>query len=278
VIAGRERRAVRIGDRPQHAHPNDDHPGSVAGVLGAHRQNRFAVRLDWGPSGAAAICPGCDVAVVVDVLSFTTTVTVAADRGVDVLPYRSGDDDGARAVAEAHDATLAVGRSRARPGEVSLSPVSVRAAGGLRRLVLPSPNGSTISAALADEVAAVVALSLRNRRAVADHLSTRDDLRVAMICAGERWPDGSIRPAVEDLWGAGALVDLLDRRDVAPEAAAAAAAFRAVQGDVGAALRACASGRELIDAGHPADVDVAAELDASASVPVLRDRVFVAGQ
>jgi hypothetical protein len=33
----------------------------------------------------------------------------------------------------------------------------------------------------------------------------------------------------------------------------------------------------LIDAGYPGDVDVAAELDASASVPVLRDGTFVAG-
>jgi 2-phosphosulfolactate phosphatase len=150
----------------------------------------------------------------------------------------------------------------------------VRAAPELRRLVLPSPNGSTISAALADEVPVVVALSLRNRRAVADWLSAHD-ATVAVICAGERWPDGTLRPAVEDLWGAGALVDLLDSPDIAPEAAAAAAAFRAVHDHVRTALRSCASGRELIDAGYPGDVDVAAELDASAAVPVLRDGVFV---
>ena len=98
-----------------------------------------------------------------------------------------------------------------------------------------------------------------------------------MVCAGERWPDGSLRPAVEDLWGAGALVDVLVARrvaDVAPEAVAAAAAFGALDGCVGAALRACASGRELIDAGYPDDVEIAAELDRSASVPVLRDGVF----
>ena len=72
-------------------------------------------------------------------------------------------------------------------------------------------------------------------------------------------------------------INALDRWDVAPEAAAAAAAFRAVQGDISAALRSCASGRELIDMGYPGDVDVAAELDGSASVPVLDDGMFVAG-
>jgi 2-phosphosulfolactate phosphatase len=246
-------------------------------MLDAHRQTGSALRLEWGPTGAAAIGRGCDVAVVVDVLSFTTTVTVATDRGVSVLPYRWGDD-GARATAEAYGATLAVGRSRARPGAVSLSPGSVREAHDLHRLVLPSPNGSTISAELAGEVPAVVAVSLRNRRAVAAWLLQRRDLRVAVVCSGERWPDGSLRPAVEDLWGGGALVDLLMQggwRDVAPEAAAAAAAFRGVEPDVGAALRACASGRELIDAGYPGDVEIAAELDRSPSVPVLREGAFV---
>ena len=251
-------------------------------MLDAHRQAGSALRLDWGPTGAAAIGRGCGIAVVVDVLSFTTTVTVAADRGIAVLPHPWGDGDAARALADARGATLAVGRSRARPGAVSLSPASVRRAHDLRRLVLPSPNGSTISAGLAGDVPAVVAVSLRNRRAAARWLHERrasdPGLRVAVVCAGERWPDGTLRPAVEDLWGAGALIELLIADgwpDVAPEATAAAAAFGALDGAVEAGLRAGASGRELIDAGHPDDVGIAAELDRSRSVPVLRDGAFI---
>jgi 2-phosphosulfolactate phosphatase len=249
-------------------------------VLDAHRQADAALRLEWGPTGAAAVAPGCAVGVVIDVLSFTTTVTVAADRGIPVLPYRWSDEEGAQALAAAQGAMLAVGRSRAGPGAVSLSPRTVRTARDLRRLVLPSPNGATVALALARHVPEVVAVSLRNRRAAATWLlarrAVRPDLRLAVICAGERWPDGSLRPAVEDLWGAGALVALLRAGgwpDVAPEATAAAAS---VPDDLGPALRACASGRELIDAGYPDDVDTAAELDASGSVPVLRDGAFVA--
>jgi 2-phosphosulfolactate phosphatase len=99
---------------------------------------------------------------------------------------------------------------------------------------------------------------------------------VAVVCAGERWPDGTLRPAVEDQWGAGALVGLLvdgGWPDVAPEARAAAASLPDL--DIGAALRACASERELVDAGHADDVATAAELDASPHVPVLRDGAFV---
>jgi 2-phosphosulfolactate phosphatase len=246
-------------------------------VLDAHRQPAAALRLEWGPTGAAAVAPGCGVAVVVDVLSFTTTLTVAADRGVTVWPHPWAD---ATAFAAARDATCAVGRSAAGPGRVSLSPGTVRAAPGLRRLVLPSPNGSAISAALAGTVPAVLGVSLRNRATAAAWLLARraadPGLRVAVVPAGERWPDGSLRPAVEDLWGAGALVALLldgGWPDAGPEARAAAAAFTAL-GDVAAALRACASGRELADAGYPDDVAVAAELDASRAVPLLRDGAY----
>ena len=120
-----------------------------------HSQDRHVVRLDWGPTAAEglttyAVAAGSPVcAVVVDVLSFTTCVSVALDGGTTVHPY-PWKDDSAEAFAAARGATLAVPRSRSRHGGgVSLSPSSIRAAGPLRDLVLPSPNGSTIAARLA---------------------------------------------------------------------------------------------------------------------------------
>lgn len=237
----------------------------------AHRQIGARVRFDWGRTGADAIAGGAAVTVVVDVLSFTTTLSVAADRGIEVFPYRWGAD-GLADFAARRGATAAVGRRVARPGEVSLSPGTVRRAPDLTRLVLPSPNGSAIAHRLARSGAPCVGASLRNAAAAAAWITATHgpDATVAVIAAGERWPDGSLRPAVEDLWGAGAvLANLAGPERLSPEATAAARAWQAVEPDLGAALRACASGRELIDGGFAEDVAVAAEVGAGRAVPVL---------
>ena len=222
------------------------------------------IHLEWGPTGAATL--DAEVVVVVDVLSFTTTTTVAVERGMTVLPF-GWKDERAAAYAEQRDAVLAIGRfeARERPGLPSLSPAAMAQASA-QRVVLPSPNGSTICALLAERGCTVVAASLRNAGAVARWVAGRD---VAVVASGERWPDDTLRPAVEDLWGAGAVLRHLD--GLTPEARSAVAAYGAMApGD----LHACASGRELVDAGFATDVDVAAQLDVSEVVPVLVDGEF----
>ncbi|MGK5677810.1 2-phosphosulfolactate phosphatase [Actinoplanes sp. URMC 104] len=240
------------------------------------------IRFDWGPVGADTVAPGAAFVAVVDVLSFTTTLTVAVERGISVLPYRWRDDS-AVAVARRHGAMLAVLRSQAGPGQVTLSPESMlRELGTARidRLVLPSPNGSAISARLAAAGSTVVGVCLRNAAAAAEWVRDRAGERpVAVVAAGERWPDGSLRPAVEDLWGAGAfLARLADRGGTAgwsPEARTAVAAYRGVAGDLATALPESASGRELRANGFAGDVAVAADQDATRAVPVLREGWFV---
>ena len=268
-------------------------------MMSWHSQDRHVVRLDWGPGAAEdltayAVAAGSPVcAVVVDVLSFTTCVSVAVDAGTRVHPYR-WKDASARTFADGLGATLARPRSATGvDGGVSLSPSSIRAAGPTGDLVLPSPNGSTTSAVLAGAGADVVAASLRNRSAVAAWLvdwlessrgsgGSHAQPAVVVVPAGERWPDGSLRPAVEDLWGAGAVIAALAGRLehragpllLSPEAEAAGTTWLAVEDRIGEALHACASGRELVEQGWPDDVAVAAELDASDVVPVLTDGAF----
>ena len=239
------------------------------------------IRFDWGPAGADATGPGAALVAVVDVLSFTTALTVAVERGIAVLPYRWRDESAER-VARPHHAVLAVGRKQVPgAGQVSLSPDSIRRSTGIERLVLPSPNGATIAARLAEAGATVVGVSLRNADAAAASVVRRLGAgeAVAVVAAGERWPDGSLRPAVEDLWGAGAFIAALVRRGagaLSVEAGTALAAYRSVADDLPTALRDCASGRELQAHGFPGDVTVAAQLNAATAVPILTDGWFVA--
>jgi 2-phosphosulfolactate phosphatase len=143
--------------------------------------------------------------------------------------------------------------------------------------VLPSPNGSTIAAAAAGGT--VVAACLRNVRAVAHWLHDQPitaEQPATIIASGERWPDGSLRPALEDLIGAGAVIDALMAlgvTDVSPEAEAARAAFAATV-SIPDAVRRSTSGVELITSGFGADVEVAVQGEASELVPVLTNGAF----
>ncbi|GAB4054114.1 2-phosphosulfolactate phosphatase [Catellatospora paridis] len=246
-------------------------------MINPYQQAGHRVRVDWGPRGADAVAAGAAVVAVVDVLSFTTALTVAADLGIEVLPYRWRDAS-AFEYARRHDALLAVGRSEVDARHpVSLSPVTIRSAVGVRRLVLPSPNGSTIALGLAESGATVVGVSLRNAAAAASWTAARlagdPDAVVAVVAGGERWrADDSLRPAVEDLWGVGAFVDALDRHgfgSLSPEAEVAAAAYLRVAGRFPQVLQDCASGRELTGYGYPQDVAIAAEVGVSRVAPVL---------
>lgn len=250
----------------------------------AHTQCDDTVRCEWGGVGAAAVAGDLgvhDLAVVVDVLSFSTTVTVAVAAGATVWPFR-WEDDRAAAFAAQRDAVLAVGRLEARaagaPAEarVSLSPAEISAwAVPGARLVLPSPNGATISAAIDQVGVPVVAGCLRNATAVARRADAvlAAGGRVAVVPCGERWLDGSLRPAQEDWWGAGAILAALTApAALSAEAQAAADAYRAMGVD---ALTRCASGRELVAKGYADDVAVAAQIDADGVVPALRDGAFV---
>lgn len=227
------------------------------------------VALEWGPVGAKVLAESCDVLVVVDVLSFSTALTVAVEQGAKVWPHTGGES--ARQLARDIDAVLA--GSRSSHEGITLSPASLLDMESDTRLVLPSPNGSSIAFAAVNGARPVVAGCLRNASAVGRYL--RDAGRIGLVPAGEQWSDGSLRPAYEDLVGAGAVADRLQAYDpgvtLSPEAEAAALAFRSLR-----PLEQCPSGMELVEKGFAEDVRIAGELDASQAVPVLVEGRFVA--
>ncbi len=231
-----------------------------------------AYRFEWGEEGLASLAPDAGVVVIVDVLRFTTAVCCALESDAVVLPYR-WSDDGAAGYARANDALLA---GRREDGALSLSPTDLLTVQPGTRLVLPSPNGSTL-AFLARDLGArhVLAGCLRNAQATATAaMELAKGECIAFIAAGERWPTkGSpLRPAVEDMLGAGAMLAALDPSGAAgaprcsPEAAAARAAFVHARPLLYDTLRNTTSGRELIERGCDDDVATAAAHDVSTTV------------
>lgn len=222
-------------------------------------------RLEWGPAGVKAVAAPA-VVVIVDVLRFSTAVEAASSRGATVYPH-GWHCDSLQPRARRLEARVADGSAG-----LSLSPLSLLALHPGERVLLPSPNGASCSLLAAGRGTKVVAACLRNAGAVASYL---DDLgaAVTVIACGERWPDGSLRPAVEDLLGAGAVLSRLRGR-LSPGAGAAAAAFLAARAGLADGLMRCRSGTELVAAGRRDDVAYAAELDVSQLVPVLDAECF----
>ena len=113
---------------------------------------------------------------------------------------------------------------------------------------------------------------LRNARAVGE-LAQRLGEKIAVIPAGEQWPDGRLRPAIEDWIGAGAILSHLTHRTA--EAETAVEAFASTRETLLEHIRGCVSGRELIDRGFESDVLLAAELDVSQCAPTLVGGAYV---
>ena len=232
------------------------------------KQDEADLRFDWGQPGVAATSPGASTVIIVDVLRFTTAVEAGVRSGGLIYPYRWRD-------ASAATFAMSVGAVLAHEGGPtgpSLSPASLAGLPGGARVVLPSPNGSTCAALAAEAGATVVAGCLRNASAVADWAGRRGG-PISVVAAGERWVDGSMRPALEDLIGAGAILAACPG-EPSPEARSTIGAFAGMKEGLGEVLGRCASARELSEKGYAADVAYALEIDASDVVPVLRDGAF----
>lgn len=229
-------------------------------------QADFEIRCEWGGKGISQLAPISDVVVIIDVLSFSTCIDIANSRGAIVFPHQWKDKP-VKAFAQSVDAEVAEKRGDSR---YSLSPASLLAIDSGTRLVLPSPNGSSLSLATAGTP--TLAGCLRNCRAVA-LAAMNYGQRIAVIPAGEKWHDGSLRPSFEDFIGAGAVISYLSGK-LSPEAQLASEAYQGLRQSLKRLLRQCGSGRELIEKGFEQDVDLASEMNASDSIPTLLNGAY----
>jgi 2-phosphosulfolactate phosphatase len=225
------------------------------------------LRCEWGEEGLRSLRGDSDALIIVDVLSFSTAVDVALSRGAIILPHRWKDENAGERARQL-GAALAGPR---REGGLSLSPASMLRVGAGQRVLLPSPNGSTLSL-LTGEIP-TYAGCLRNAPAVA-RAAAAGGRRISVIPAGEHWHGGGLRVALEDWLGAGAILDHLPGA-ASPEARAAVAAFRSMREALRSVLEESVSGRELIERAYPMDVELAADWKVSDCVPLLRGGAYV---
>jgi 2-phosphosulfolactate phosphatase len=235
------------------------------------KQSLFDIRCEWGEHGILKLRDECDVLVVVDVLSFSSCISIAVNRGAVVYPFQF-DQAKALEFAKKQGARCAVKRDQAvNSDELTLSPSSFLNVTAGTAIVLPSPNGAVLCQMGGQTP--VLAGSLRNARAVAAsamHLGAK----IGVVPAGERWEDNSLRPAWEDLIGAGAIINELDGPR-SPEAAVAEMAYLSVTGELEERMSTTVSGRELIERGYASDVHLACAENVDAFSARLIDDAFV---
>lgn len=224
------------------------------------------LRCEWGESAVRLLSSESDVVIIVDVLSFSTCVDIAVSRGARIVPF-DPSASGAGEFAGRRGAALALPRGQ---GRFSLSPSTLLDVMPGESVVLPSPNGAL--ATLGVSAGVTLAGCLRNAAAVA-HAASALGRQILVVPAGERWPDGSLRPCLEDWLGAGAILGHLPGRASA-EARAAIAAYRELETELRHALCETRSGRELIERGYPQDIELASEAGVSSTVPTFDGEAF----
>lgn len=234
-----------------------------------YNQNEFSIRLEWGLNGVEELAPISDVIIIVDVLSFSTCVDIATKNGALIFPYK-WKDDSAIDYAKNFNAVLA-DSNRENSNGFSLSPTSLLNIESTTKLVLPSPNGSTLS--LSTGKTPTLCGSLRNAESVAAFAKSYGN-KISIIPAGEQWKDKSLRVAFEDLVGAGAIISYL-KDDLSPESKAALKVFDNSKTTLFDDIRKCSSGKELTDRGFEKDILLASQLNSSHNVPVLNENHFV---
>lgn len=226
------------------------------------------INFEWGKHGIKKYSASSDITVIVDILSFSTCVDIAISNGALLYPYRYKDDSAVE-YAESLNAELA---SFKRIAEIfSLSPASLKNIPSGTKIVLPSPNGSELS--LLSESRITICACLRNFKAVGEFINTIGG-NVTVIAAGEKWQDGSIRFAVEDFIGAGAVLSVLNG-SCSPEAKACRGFFESARIELTNLIRNCVSGNELIERGFACDVGAALELNISDAIPILVNGCYV---
>ncbi|MBS4175635.1 2-phosphosulfolactate phosphatase [Bacillus sp. FJAT-49736] len=245
-------------------------------------QSPYPCRIEWGARGAREAAERGDIIIVVDILSFSSTVVTAIHHGAIIYPYPFYKDGKELEYAMKVGAELILGRAESiKCGSPTLSPITFNHTHRNNKYVLCSLNGALCSW-VAGKASVLLIGSLLNSSAVASYANQLQDntgSAITIIACGERWDnvtdgENSLRPAIEDYLGAGAILSNV-KGELSPEAELCANAFKSVEHRIQDLLWECGSGRELRQKGYEQDVIHASRLDLYPTVPILSSAHFV---
>lgn len=230
------------------------------------QQKEYNIKCEWGLEGLDALLDLSDVIIIIDILSFSTCVDIITSNKSPVFPYLYKDES-ALNFAKENNLILAEKRNK---DKISLSPYSLINIPKNSKILLPSPNGSTLSfyTNKAKKKLSVICSCLRNFRACAE-LAQEIGKNITIIPAGEKWNNNTTRFAIEDFLGAGAIISEIKSNSLSPESFLALNSFNSVKNDIYQIIKKSASGKELIEKGFEEDVKIACELNASNNTPIL---------
>jgi 2-phosphosulfolactate phosphatase len=243
-------------------------------------QDPYSCRVEWGIRGAREAAERGDIIIIVDVLSFSSTVISALRQGAIIYPYPPNLDG--KSFAEKVGAEYILGRAEAaKLGKPTLSPVSFKKEHYNKKYVLSSLNGAFCTW-IASKVPALLIGSLLNASSVssvANQLRLQSNANITVVPCGEQWNDvreheNSLRPSIEDYLGAGAVLSYLEG-EKSPEAEVCMGAFQNAKEKITELIWDCGSGRELRQKGFEDDVSHCSRLNVYETVPLLNNDHFV---
>ena len=244
--------------------------------------NTPKVKLDWDVEGLQFALEENDIVVIVDVLRFSSTITIAIANGFIIYPM-SDNERGAKFAA-----SIGAGMSgRLGMAKYSLSPQSFlkHSDKDNKKVVLYSQNGAACAELIKENDIAYIGCLL-NAKAVGEQVTAiAKEIRhnVSVIAAGEkraRELGGRLEYledeisfkkvfAVEDYLGCGAIISYINLPR-SPEAEVCELAFRASKSKLKELLLESFSGRYLVQTKRKEDVEHSSQLNLDNVVPVIR--------
>lgn len=188
--------------------------------MAAFGQAKYQVRFDWGAADGRRILTGAHVAVLVDALSFTTSVVMAAEQGIETeVSDAAAGATGALALELGTDGAIVLAASMRNRSAVAEQILAMQEQRGERVIVAVIAAGEgaeddgtrfaiedqLVAGAVIDALigvgidhtspeAAVACASFEGLRHAATHLMTASGSAVALAASGRR---DEVRPATE---------------------------------------------------------------------------------